>query len=129
MTPKPPAAALRRRQSKGDELSFEPTVAGRVPIIPRHVWEPVTDPAKFVEPRAVTGSGPYTLTSYDRSTGSYLHVATSRTFLGAPYVKRLEFVPAPNALVAGTGGVSSRSATSAWTSCNRRVAERSAAAS
>ena len=84
----------------GPSALFEPTVAGRVPIIPRHIWESVTDPAKFLQPEAVIGSGPYKLASYDRATGSYLYVANESYFLGAPYVKRLEFVPAPNELVA-----------------------------
>jgi peptide/nickel transport system substrate-binding protein len=83
----------------GPSALFEPTVAGRVPIIPRHIWQSVTDPAKYLDAQAVIGSGPYKLASYDRSTGSYLYVANDSYFLGAPYVKRLEFVPAPNEIL------------------------------
>ncbi len=80
----------------GPSALFEPTVAGRVPIIPRHIWESVTDPVKYLDAKAVIGSGPYRLESYDRSAGSYLYVANESYFLGAPYVKRLEFVPSAN---------------------------------
>ena len=89
----------------GPSALFESTVAGRVPIIPRHIWSGVTDPAKYLDPQAVVGSGPYKLVSYDRTTGSYLYTANDAYFLGAPYVKRLEFVPAPNELVALRQGV------------------------
>ena len=54
---------------------FEDTVAGRVPIIPKHIWSSVTDPAKFTEPAAAMGSGPYRLEAYEATTGSYLFVA------------------------------------------------------
>ena len=83
----------------GPSALFEPTVAGRMPIIPRHIWQSVTDPAKYLDREAVIGSGPYRLESYDRSTGSYLFVANESYFLGPPYVKRLEFVPAPNEIL------------------------------
>lgn len=77
---------------------FEVNVAGRVPIIPRHVWADVTEPAKLREPRAVMGSGPYRLESVDEAAGTYLYTANPSYFLGAPYVRRLEFVPAPDEL-------------------------------
>jgi peptide/nickel transport system substrate-binding protein len=83
----------------GPSALFEPTVAGRVPIIPRHIWESVTDPVKYLDAKAVIGSGPYRLETYDRSTGSYLYVANEAYFLGAPYVKRLEFVPSANEIL------------------------------
>jgi peptide/nickel transport system substrate-binding protein len=83
----------------GPSALFEPTVAGRVPILPRHIWQTVTDPTKFLDQQAVIGSGPYRLQTYDRAAGSYLYVANEEYFLGAPYVKRLEFVPAPNEIL------------------------------
>jgi peptide/nickel transport system substrate-binding protein len=77
----------------GPSALFEPTVAGRVPIIPKHIWSTVTDPAKFLDKAAVIGSGPYKLESYDRAGAAYLYVANDEYFLGKPYVRRLEFVP------------------------------------
>jgi peptide/nickel transport system substrate-binding protein len=85
---------------------FPVTIAGRVAIIPKHIWENVTDPIKFVGPEAVIGSGPYKLEAYDAAAGTYAFQANESYFLGVPYVRRLEFVPAPNQLLAlGQGGV------------------------
>lgn len=75
-------------------------VAGGLVIIPKHIWSAVTDPQKFTAPEAVIGTGPYKLTSYDKTTGAYLYEANPDFFLGAPYVKRIEMVPAANELVA-----------------------------
>ena len=79
---------------------FEEDVAMRLFIIPRHIWSAVTDPAKFREPGAVVGSGPYRLKSADEAAGTYLFTANESFFLGSPYVKRLELVPAPDELLA-----------------------------
>jgi peptide/nickel transport system substrate-binding protein len=79
---------------------FEEDVAMRLFVIPRHVWSAVTDPAKFRGDGAITGSGPYRLESVDQAAGSYLYTANEAFFLGAPYVKRLELVAAPDELLA-----------------------------
>jgi peptide/nickel transport system substrate-binding protein len=79
---------------------FEEDVAMRLFIIPRHIWSDVADPAKFREPGAVVGSGPYKLASIDEAAGTYLYTANESFYLGSPYVKRLELVPAPDELLA-----------------------------
>ena len=79
---------------------FEEDVAMRLFIIPRHIWSQVADPAKFQEPAAVMGSGPYKLESFDEAAGSYLFTANDSFHLGSPYVKRIELVPAPDELLA-----------------------------
>jgi peptide/nickel transport system substrate-binding protein len=79
---------------------FEETVAGRVPIVPKHIWSTVTDPAKYRDPAAVIGTGPYTLLSSDETAGTYEYAAKADYWLGTPYVKRVQFVPAPNELLA-----------------------------
>lgn len=79
---------------------FLDRVASRLFILPRHVWEPVTDPAKFRDPTALMGTGAYRLESFDETAGNYLFVANDSYFLGPPHVKRVEFVPAPNELLA-----------------------------
>ncbi|MFP5361449.1 MAG: ABC transporter substrate-binding protein [Thermoleophilia bacterium] len=79
---------------------FPETIAGRVPIIPEHIWADVKDPQKLRGPKAVTGSGPYRLKSYEASTGSYLFESNPAFFLGEPVVKRLELVPAKDELLA-----------------------------
>ena len=79
---------------------FEEDVAMRLFIIPRHVWSSVTDPAKFRGSGALVGSGPYKLESEDEAAGTYLYTANESFYLGPPYVKRLELVPAPDELLA-----------------------------
>ncbi len=79
---------------------FVAQIAGLVRIIPRHIWETVTDPAAFTGPQAVIGSGPYKLESYDLATFTAAFVANDDYFLGPPHVRRIEFVPAADQLLA-----------------------------
>lgn len=70
-------------------VTFAETVAGMVPIVPRHVWETVSDPGR--QDRALlVGSGPYRLESYTEGQGNYAFVANDDFFLGRPFVERLE---------------------------------------
>jgi peptide/nickel transport system substrate-binding protein len=75
-------------------------ITALVPILPEHIWGTVTDPARFTGPETVIGSGPYRMESYDETTGSAAYVANDSFFLGPPHVRRIEFVPAPDQLVA-----------------------------
>ena len=79
---------------------FEDWIAGRMLIIPKHLWSGVTDPVKFDPKLAVTGSGPYKLESYDVATGSYAFTANESFFMGVPHVRRLEFLPGADELAA-----------------------------
>lgn len=79
---------------------FAESVAQRLFIIPKHVWSEVGDPLKFRGDKALIGSGPYQLKSFDETAGSYLYIANDSYFLKAPVVRRLEFVPAPDQLLA-----------------------------
>ena len=79
---------------------FEETIAGRSPIIPKHVWSSVTEPARLRGDRAVLGSGPYRLESVDEAANRYLFTANDSYFLGAPRVRRLELSPVPDPLSA-----------------------------
>ena len=78
---------------------FEESVGMRVFIVPRHIWSTITDPARHRGPTALIGSGPYKLESFDEAAGTYLYLANEDFFLGVPYVRRLEFVPAPDELL------------------------------
>jgi peptide/nickel transport system substrate-binding protein len=79
---------------------FEESIAQRLFIIPKHIWSDVSDPLKFRSGKALVGSGAYRLKTFDETAGSYLYVADDSYFLGAPAVRRLEFVPAPDQLLA-----------------------------
>jgi peptide/nickel transport system substrate-binding protein len=80
--------------------TFLAGVAGLIFILPEHIWAKVTDPARFVGPQSVIGSGPYRLASFDQASGSAAFVANDSFSLGRPYVRRIEFVPAPDELLA-----------------------------
>lgn len=75
---------------------FLTDVAGNVPIMPKHIWEGVTEPEKFNTPEAVIGSGPFKLASYQADTGTYVYEANKDYFLGAPVVDKLIFSPSQN---------------------------------
>jgi len=71
-------------------VTFPAQVAGAVPIIPRHVWESISDPGRALDPKVLVGTGPYKLTSYNDDGGPMLFTAREDYFLGPPYVKRIE---------------------------------------
>lgn len=85
---------------KRPSVAFIEDVAANVYIIPEHIWSTVTDPKQFRGPEATMGSGPYRLQSLDEATGSLLYVANPDFYLGVPYIKRVEFVPAEDELTA-----------------------------
>lgn len=87
----PDVVILRTGQPFG---GFNEMIMGLVHILPRHIWQNVTDPAKFNKmPDAFIGTGPYELVSADPDNSSYLFTARDSYFLGPPRVKRIEFVP------------------------------------
>jgi peptide/nickel transport system substrate-binding protein len=93
-----PTVAVIRLNSP--QAGFEISVAGRIPVIPRHIWSDVADPAKLRDPKALMGSGPYKMQSFDEASGNYLFVANESYFMGTPYVRRLEFVTVSDSLLA-----------------------------
>lgn len=85
---------------------FEEYVAGRIPIIPRKVWEGVASPSRLRDERAVMGSGPYKLASWDQAQGAYRFTSNPDFYLGQPVVRELQFVPSSNDLLSlQSGGV------------------------
>lgn len=64
--------------------AFLEDVAGIVPIVPRHVWQDVDDPAQYDEPDATIGSGPFRITEYDRTDEAYRLTAFSDYWRGRP---------------------------------------------
>ena len=61
----------------------------RVPIVPKHIWEKVSDPATEINKNPV-GSGPYTLKSFTPQTTT-LAVRTSGYWQDLPQVKELRY--------------------------------------
>jgi peptide/nickel transport system substrate-binding protein len=62
--------------------AFLEDIAGVVPIVPKHVWEPVADPRSYGGPDASIGSGPFVLAEYRPTEGSYRLTANRRYFRG-----------------------------------------------
>lgn len=79
--------------------------AGAIPIVPRHIWSQIDDPARVSDVEVLVGSGPYRLESYEPGQGAYLYTAFDEHFLGRPVVRRIEYRPVDDelsALAAGT---------------------------
>lgn len=68
---------------------FITDIAGNVPVMPKHIWEKVSEPEKFDTAESVIGSGPLTLEKYDKEAGSYIFNANKEYFLGEPVVDKL----------------------------------------
>jgi len=79
-------------------------LVGSVPIIPKHVWENVEDPAKFTAEEAVIGTGPFKLVEYSKEEARYIYGANADYFKGSPAVDTLTFIKVENeALALETG--------------------------
>lgn len=87
------------------DVTFAEQVAGTIPILPKHIWEGIDDPAAEQGASILVGSGPYRLASGVEGDGSpLLYEANDDYFLGTPFVERIEFTPVDDqfsALLAG----------------------------
>ncbi|HKZ78798.1 MAG TPA: ABC transporter substrate-binding protein [Pyrinomonadaceae bacterium] len=67
---------------------FLDDIAGIILILPRHIWQSVIDPLKFLSPSAFVGTGPFKYVETRR--GEYhLFQANEHYFLGRPQIDRL----------------------------------------
>jgi peptide/nickel transport system substrate-binding protein len=89
-------------QLKTVRPSFLQDIAGTFgfAIMPKHIWESVTDPAKFQGPTSLIGSGPYKLENFDLTTNSFNFVANEEFYLGPAKVRQFQIVPVADALLA-----------------------------
>jgi peptide/nickel transport system substrate-binding protein len=71
---------------------FLETIAGQLPIIPRHVWSQVRDPERF---DSTVGSGPFKVADYRAAEGAYRLVANPAYFRGAPTVQEFQQLNVP----------------------------------
>jgi peptide/nickel transport system substrate-binding protein len=83
---------------------FLQTTAEAMFIFPQHIWPEVADPQAFTEPAAFVGSGAYRLVEFSQEEGTYLFEANPDFFLGSPYVRRIEFVPTSDDILALSNG-------------------------
>ncbi|MHB8090878.1 MAG: ABC transporter substrate-binding protein [Syntrophales bacterium] len=83
---------------------FLSDIGGTMPILPKHVWESVADPEKYLDPKAFIGSGPYQFRDFDKTGGSYLYEAFPDYYQGPPQVERLIYVRSGKPLISLTTG-------------------------
>lgn len=62
-----------------------------IPVVPKHVWEAVEDPAEFMNDSEVVGSGPYLLESYEPNQQITLK-SNPNFWRGEPAVDRIQYV-------------------------------------
>lgn len=83
---------------------FPAYVAGSMPILPKHIWEGVSEPRKYNNPNAFIGCGPYRFIDFDKTKGTYLYEAFKDYYQGAPKAERLIYVKARNPIIALSNG-------------------------
>ncbi len=74
---------------------FLATIAGVVPIIPRHIWQGVERPEQAQDARFAVGSGPYRLAEYRPEAGQYRFLAFEDYFRGRPRITEIQYVLTP----------------------------------
>jgi peptide/nickel transport system substrate-binding protein len=77
---------------------------GSVPIIPKHIWEGVEDPVKYLAPEALVGTGPFTLDTYSKEEGLYIYQKNPAFWGGTVAVDTLVFPKVQDAAVALQAG-------------------------
>ncbi len=77
---------------------------GAVRILPKHIWENVSDPASYTGEGAAVGSGPYKLESYNAGQGAYRYVAFEEYWGLAPAAKAIEWIPVSDRVLAFENG-------------------------
>src|SRR4051794_38731931 len=61
-------------------------------IVPKHIWQGITDPAHFQGEQAVIGSGPYKLAKFDATNNTFDLAANDDFYLGKPKVKEVQLI-------------------------------------
>lgn len=70
-------------------VPFLSDVAGSLPILPKHIWENVTEPESFTSPEAAISTGPFILDNYDSAAGTYTFKANKDYFYGEVQIDKL----------------------------------------
>ena len=74
-------------------------VGGVMPILPAHIWQNVSDPKKFNDPKAFIGCGPYKFKDFNKAKGTYLYEVFEEYYQGRPKADRLIYVKASKPLI------------------------------
>ncbi|MBP1908967.1 ABC transporter substrate-binding protein [Methanolobus bombayensis] len=68
-------------------------------VIPKHIYEAIDDPTSFLDPEAVTGTGPFLLEEYNKEHGTYRFVTNENFWGSETAVEAVEFVPVSDELI------------------------------
>ncbi len=68
-----------------------PNPGSEIPVVPKHIWEQIDNPAEFQNDADVVGSGPFVLESY-QANESIAFKANPNFWRGAPKVDKLQYV-------------------------------------
>ena len=74
-------------------------IGGVMPILPKHIWQNVTDPRKYNDPKAFIGCGPYKFIDFNKAKGTYLYEAFEEYYQGRPMANRLIYIKAGKPLM------------------------------
>ncbi len=77
---------------------------GMMRIIPKHIWEKVTDPKKFEGEGCTVGCGPFMLTKYEPEKPAYRLEAFKDYWGRKPVADVVEYIPASNRVLAFENG-------------------------
>lgn len=80
------------------------TSLGSFVVLPKHIWQGVSDPYTFTGEGYLVGSGAYRSTGYDPATGAYEFTAFSDFVPGRAAAGRVLFVPVSDGLLAFESG-------------------------
>ncbi len=73
---------------------------GKMRIIPKHIWEDVSDPLKFTGDAAAIGCGPFVFCEYSSELGSYRFKAFDQYWGPKPKVAEIQWVPVSDPVLA-----------------------------
>jgi len=92
----PKKVVIRLKKPYAPFLAY---VGGVMPILPKHIWQNVTDPKKFNEPGSFIGCGPYKFIDFNKAKGTYLYEAFKDYYQGRPKADRLIYIKAGKPLM------------------------------
>lgn len=93
----PNKVIIRLSKSYAPFLTY---VGGVMPILPKHIWQNVTHPKKYSDPKSFIGTGPYKFVDFHKAKGTYLYEAFEDYYQGKPKAKRLIYIKAAKPLIA-----------------------------
>ncbi|MCU6792799.1 ABC transporter substrate-binding protein [Paenibacillus sp. WQ 127069] len=85
---------------KQPNASYLEKIGFSMKIIPKHIWEGVDNPVSMTDPKALVGSGPYTLDDYNGGQGTYRFKAFDPYWGPKPRVDVIEQVPVSEPVLA-----------------------------